>query len=60
MCRHDERVKEDRSGAQYQLTWDRCLPSLITFSTREAAASFQKESGGTIKTYAELRLEEYS
>ena len=54
LCRHDERVKEDLSGAQYQLTWDRCLPSLIAFSTRDAAEAFQKESGGTVKTYADL------
>jgi hydrogenase maturation factor HypF (carbamoyltransferase family) len=58
MCRHDERVKEDRSGAQYQLTWDRCLPSVIAFSTRDAAETFQKQSGGTVRTYAELQREQ--
>lgn len=59
LCRHDERVQEDRSGVQYALTWDRCLPSLIAFSTREAAVAFQRESGGVVKTYAELLQEEF-
>jgi hypothetical protein len=57
MCRHDAPLKEDRSGVQYQLTWDRCLPSLVAFSTREAAEGFRRENGGAIKTYAELKAE---
>ena len=59
MCRHDERVLEDRSGVQYQLTWDRCLPSLIAFETRAGAVRFQNESGGIIKTYDELLAEPF-
>jgi hypothetical protein len=59
LCRHDERVQEDRSGVQYELTWDRCLPSLIAFSSREAAVAFQRESGGVVKTYAELLQEDF-
>ena len=59
LCRHDERLKEDRTGVQYQLTWDRCLPSLVAFSSREAAEAFRNDSGGVIKTYAELLEEEY-
>lgn len=57
MCRHDSPLQEDRSGVQYELTWDRCLPSLVAFSTRDAAEVFRQENGGTIKTYAELKLE---
>jgi hypothetical protein len=50
-------VHEDRSGAQYEVAWDRCLPSLIAFSSREAAKKFQGENGGDIKTYEELLAE---
>ena len=55
-CGHAS-VREDRSGRQYEVAWDRCLPSLIAFSSREAARKFQKENGGDIKTYAELLAE---
>jgi hypothetical protein len=59
MCRHDERVQEDRSGVQYELTWDRCLPSLIAFASRDDAVAFRNESGGVVKTYAELLQEDF-
>lgn len=40
-----------------QLVWDRCIPSLIPFETREEAAQFQHENGGTVVDYAEaIRL----
>jgi hypothetical protein len=54
---HSKLLEEDRSGVQYQLTWDRCLPSLIAFKDREAAEAFRRDYGGVIKTYEEL-LEE--
>jgi hypothetical protein len=59
MCRHDGRVKEDRSGDQYELTWDRCLPSLVAFSSRASAEAFRKEKGGVIKSYDDLKHEPY-
>ncbi len=59
MCRHDGRLKEDCSGAQYELTWDRCLPSLVAFSSRGSAEAFRTEKGGVIKTYADLKQEPY-
>lgn len=55
-CSHAA-IQEDRSGTQYQVAWDRCLPSLIAFSTRDAARAFQAEHGGVIKTYEELLVE---
>ena len=55
-CSHAS-VREDRSGGQYEVAWDRCLPSLIAFASREAAQKFQKENGGDIKTYPELLAE---
>ncbi len=55
-CSHAN-VHEDRSGGQYQVAWDRCLPSLIAFSSRQAAEKFQGENGGDIKNYQELLAE---
>jgi hypothetical protein len=56
---HQSMVQEDRSGSQYQLTWDRCLPSLIAFRTREGAEVFRRDYGGLIKTYGELLKEDF-
>ena len=55
-CSH-EPLEEDRSGTQYEVAWDRCLPSLIAFESRSAAVRFQEENGGSIKTYDELLAE---
>ena len=55
-CSHAA-VHEDRSGTQYEVAWDRCLPSLIAFDTRDAARAFQAEHGGVVKTYEELLAE---
>lgn len=59
MCRHDGRVEDDRSGAPYELTWDRCLPSLIAFSTRASAEVFRANNGGAVKTYDDLKQEPF-
>ncbi len=55
---HERMVEEDRSGNQYQLTWDRCLPSLIAFKDREAAEAFRQDYGGVIRTYEDILKEE--
>ena len=55
---HKKMVEEDRSGVQYQLTWDRCMPSLISFKDRESAESFRVDYGGVIKTYEQILREE--
>ena len=34
--------------------YDRCLPSLLAFSSRERAEAFAKEHGGTMKTFGEI------
>ena len=36
------------------LTYDRCLPSLIAFGSREVAEAFSKEHGGTVRTFEDL------
>ena len=55
---HSKMLEEDRSGVQYQLTWDRCMPSLVAFKSRESAESFRRDYGGVIKTYEEILKEE--
>jgi hypothetical protein len=55
---HKKMVEEDRSGVQYQLAWDRCMPSLIAFKDRESAESFRRDYGGELKTYEEILREE--
>jgi len=55
-CSHAD-VQEDRSGAQYEVAWDRCLPSLIAFASKDDAERFQRENGGNVKTYDELLAE---
>jgi len=56
LCSHSP-VQDDRSGTQYEVAWDRCLPSLIAFESRAAARAFQAQNGGVIKTYEELLRE---
>jgi len=55
-CSH-EPLEEDRSGTQYEVAWDRCLPSLIAFESKASATAFQAENGGAVKTYDELLQE---
>jgi hypothetical protein len=56
-CCQMETEQKDQSGIQYQLSWDRCMPSLVGFDSESAAQSFSEKYGGTIKSYAELRAE---
>lgn len=37
-----------------ELTWDRCLPSVIAFSKRDEALKFQQMAGGDIQTFSDL------
>ena len=57
-CCSTEEILKDRSGVEYERTWDRCLPSVIAFGSRRDAAAFQLEHGGEIRTYQELQAEE--
>jgi len=52
-------VQEDRTGGQYEVAWDRCLPSLIAFGSEKEAARFQRDNGGSVKTYDALRAEHF-
>ena len=54
LCCPTDQMQEDRSGTQYTLAWDRCLPSLVAFKNRDQAVEFSRQRGGLIKTYAQL------
>jgi hypothetical protein len=56
-CVHEGTVQKDLSGSQYSLDWDRCLPSLIAFDSRQAAEAFQRTNGGIVRSYDELLAE---
>ena len=58
-CDHHQLVQEDRSGSQYALTWDRCLPSLVAFVSEEQARKFREDHGGQLRHYDELVAELY-
>ena len=48
----------DQSGSQYELSWDRCLPSLTAFRSQEAAEQFRRDKGGSLKTFQQLTLQQ--
>lgn len=52
-CRQE--VERDQAGRQYQLDWDRCMPSLIAFRSAEDAERFRVKEGGAIRSFEELR-----
>ncbi len=47
-------------GCCLEMAYDRCLPSLIAFKTKEAAAGFVKDHGGRLKSFEDLRFGEPS
>ena len=48
---------KDQAGMEYERTWDRCLPSVIAFASRDAAVRFRAEHGGELRTHAEILSE---
>ena len=54
MCYLDTPVHRDIEGTESTLAWDRCMPGLLAFESREAAEDFRSEKGGLIKTYTQL------
>lgn len=58
LCCGEPAPRRDATGGKFVLTWDRCLPSLVAFETREEAEGFRRQHGGTIRTYADLLKEE--
>ena len=53
LCAHDL-AQRDGMGVLYRLVWDRCLPSLLAFETRQQAELFRRQNGGEIKTYSHV------
>jgi len=51
MCFLDTPVHRHIEGTESTLMWDRCMPGLLAFESREAAEEFRSEKGGFIKTY---------
>jgi hypothetical protein len=45
----------DERGCCLKPVYDRCLPSLIAFGSRERAEAFARDHGGVVKTFPELR-----
>lgn len=46
--------RRDAEGCCLMKTYDRCLPSLVAFASRDAALTFQKEHGGELIGFADL------
>jgi hypothetical protein len=49
---HAPRVEREPEGMRVR-TYDRCLPTLVAFATRDDAAAYQHEHGGRVLTYQE-------
>lgn len=50
--RHEHSVERGTEGVS-QRVYDRCLPTLVAFSTREKADAYRQEHGGRVVTYDE-------
>lgn len=57
-CCSQAEILKDRSGIEYEMTWDRCLPSVIAFGSQEDALVFQQKQGGELMTYEGLGQQE--
>ncbi len=57
LCAHDL-TQRDGMGVLYNVVWDRCLPSLLAFETREQGELFRRQKGGEIKTYPQVMEED--
>lgn len=47
-CLKHHHAVTDGTGAPMHVCYDRCMPSLIAFASRESAAAFQEEHGGIL------------
>lgn len=56
-CCTQEEIMKDRAGSEYERTWDRCLPSVIAFGSRDAAERFRSRFGGELRNHDELTAE---
>ena len=42
-------------GESLPVQWDRCLPSVLAFASGESAGVFQREHGGTVRSFEDLK-----
>lgn len=49
-----KRPLRDASGCCADPVYDRCLPSLIAFRSKEEAAAFAREHGGAVRAFGEI------
>ena len=49
---------KDERGCCGNPVYDRCMPSLLAFPAREAAAEFARAHGGEIRTFEQIRAEQ--
>lgn len=59
LCYLDTPVRRHIEGTESTLAWDRCMPGLLAFESREDAEDFRHEQGGVLKTYEQLLEETY-
>ena len=53
-CTHDApQLRID--GETVPVQWDRCLPSILAFAARAPADAFQRQHGGTLRSFQELQ-----
>ncbi len=56
-CYLDTPVHRQIEGTESTLAWDRCMPGLLAFESRQDAEEFRSEKGGFIMTYNQLLKE---
>ena len=52
-CMSESEMAPREPGVEYDLKFDRCLPSLIAFKDESAAHEYQKEHGGRLVSFAQ-------
>jgi len=45
---------QDERGCCMKAVYDRCLPSLLAFASRERAEAFSRDHGGIVKTFDQI------
>jgi ribosomal protein L24E len=50
-----QRMMRNETGGVYTMDWHRCDPSLVAFGSRQAAAVFQTQHGGSIMSFDEAK-----
>lgn len=54
-CSMHVQAPRDERGCCLAPVYDRCLPSVLAFRTRERAEAFAKDNGGIVRSFEELK-----